>query len=175
MSTTTALLSASLAALALAIPAQAQDERAAATPATVTYESYEVVQPTGDEPVYEDLTEEVYADETYVDPAPDHRAWRALPARQNAYPTIMPDTVVTSGGQPLGYSPEQCANWLADCRKAYLGDQGSDYCEAYLTRYEHGGMSGYPVGAYPVMMVPMQTTRRVPPREIVHEEWVDAE
>ena len=175
MSTTTAILSAALAVLTIAVPARAHDERAAASPGVVTYDSYEVVQSIGTETAYEQGAEEVYADETYIDPAPDHRAWRALPSRHASYPAIIPDSVVTSGSLPPGYSPEQRANWLADCRTAYPGGQANDYCETYLTRYEHGGMSGYPVGAYPVMMVPMQTTRRVPPREIVHEEWVDAE
>tara|TARA_A100001391_G_scaffold136353_1_gene95022 strand:+ start:38888 stop:39721 length:834 start_codon:yes stop_codon:yes gene_type:complete len=252
MSTKFTLVSASLVALAVAVPAlpaHAQDDRYGAQPEEITYESYEVVQDISDEPTSDDVYEEAYEYETYVDPAPDHHAMRTIPARSGNYPTIAPGTVVTGDayGQPLGYSAQQRADWLADCRAIYLReyaeqdddnnggllggllgavigglagnriagsgerlagtaigaglgglagavigsaidsadddgdardyaiDQADDYCAAYLARYEHGGVGGYVAGAYPVMMVPVQTTRRYAPREIVHEEWVEVD
>ena len=199
MSTNSALLTASLAALAFALPAQAQDDLSAASSDEIVYESYEVVQGAADaaqyDEAYEEVYEEAYEYETYVDPAPGHHAMRTIPARPAYYPIIEPDTVVSGGayGQPRGYTTGQRADWISDCRTIYLDgyaggyydedldrrsyrlDQADAYCQAYLARYEQGGLSGYPVGAYPMMMVPMQTTRRFAPREVVHEEWVDVD
>ncbi|MEN7537406.1 hypothetical protein [Aurantiacibacter flavus] len=199
MSIKFAFLSASLATLAAASSAQAHDDRYGTPSEPIEYESYEVVQDIGDEPAYDDVYEEAYEYETYVDPAPGHHAMRALPARHAHYPTMTPETVVMSGpiGQPLGYTPEQRADWLSDCHTVYLreyseiynsgdddyrfaADQADRYCDAYLAGFDRGEVSAYrtgtyPLGAYPVMMVPVQTTRRYAPREIVHEEWVDVD
>ena len=174
MSTHFAFPAASFAMLVLAIPAQAQE-------AAIAYESRAVVQGSADEPASADAGYEAYEYETYVDPAPGHRAMRAIPPRSAGYPTVTPQTVVASGayGQVPSYTGDQRANWLADCRAAYLpgysADYADGYCEASLARYEQDAMGTYPLGSYPVVMVPVQTTRRVPPREIVREEWVDAE
>ena len=237
MSSKTAFLSASLVALAAAFPAQAQD----APEGPVVYESREVVQDLADPaatagaPIYDEVYEETYEYETYVDPAPDHHAMRAIPPRPAPhgapYPMMVAAPVLVSGpvlagqayGNGLGYSAEQRADWLSDCRAVYLGEyagdyeddddrggllggllgagvggiagaaigsaiedgeqderayavrQADDYCAAYLARYEQGGMGGFAYGAYPAMMVPVQTTRRYAPREIVREEWVEGD
>ena len=60
MSTNTALLTASLAALAFAVPAQAQDAVSAAPADEIVYESYEVVQGAADPEQYDEAYEEAY-------------------------------------------------------------------------------------------------------------------
>ncbi|WP_137680470.1 hypothetical protein [Aurantiacibacter suaedae] len=180
MSTKSAFLTASLAALALAFPAQAQDSRYDAPSEPIAYESYEVVQDKGAAPGYNEQSDGAYRYDSY--------------ARPVDYPALVPEAVVTTGpsGPPRGYSPQQRSDWLTDCRAIYLPaysdrryddyarhaertDQADAYCSDYLARYEGGGFGGYPMGAYPVMMVPVQTTRRIAAREVVYEEWVDVD
>ena len=144
MSTKHAFLSASIAALAIAAPAHAQDPRYSSLPAEVEYESYEVVQQIGED-AYDDTYEyeEAYEQEVYVDPAPGHHAMRAMPARHGQHEALS----YSPYGRALAYGPEERAAWLADCRALYLGEAG--YGEEYYEDRDNdrGGLIGGLLGA----------------------------